>query len=158
MRKLKYEEACAPFRPTPEAADDNLAMRQNPQDGRVWSASALAKLLEMKLEPALFEFKKAVSFMPKHMGTWHGMGWCNLMRMDLPVARQNVDAALALDRNFGETYGGLAVVLALESTREEAKGNIERALRLDPAARSACYAEAVLKGEAIDQAALRRLA
>ena len=65
------------------------------------------------------------------------MAWCNLMKKDLAAAQQNFEAAMALDRNFGETHGGLAVVLALQGRREEAKLSIERALRLDPQSLSA---------------------
>ncbi|HYD61596.1 MAG TPA: tetratricopeptide repeat protein [Noviherbaspirillum sp.] len=129
------------------------ALHQNDQDGRVWSANALANLLEMNLDRALQEFKLAVTYMPGHIGTWHGMAWCNLLRKDLAAAQQNFESAMALDRNFGETHGGMAVVHAIQGRRLEAEVSIERALRLDPTSLAARYAQGILSGEATDHKA-----
>lgn len=134
------------------------ALLRNPSDGRTLSALGFTDLLELQLDAARANFQQAVQSMPGHIGTWHGLGWTRLLQGDLLAARQAFDTALALDRNFGESHGGLAVVQAMLNQRAEAEQSIERALRLDRAGMSAHYAQAVLRGEARDMQAIRRLA
>lgn len=134
------------------------ALQVNPDDGRTWSARATASMLQMDLNQALQQYETAVGHLPEHIGTWHGMGWCRLMLKDVAGARKAFERALELDRNFAESHGGLAVVLAFEGRTDEAREAIERACRLDPANLSARYAEAVLSGEAADTARFRSLA
>ncbi len=54
------------------------------------------------------------------------------------------DRVLALDRNFGETHGGLAVIAALQGREVDARASIKRALRLDPQSMSTQYAQMLL--------------
>ena len=96
--------------------------------------------------------------MPEHIGTWHGLGWAALFMADLAAAQAAFEQALALDRNFGESYGGMAVVHARRGDRPAAEAAIEIALRLDRHCMSAHYARAVLEGRADDAAELRQLA
>jgi len=136
----------------------NRALQHNGSDGRTLSALGFTELLELRLDAARERFEQAVQGMPGHIGTWHGLGWALLLKGDLQAARQAFETALALDRNFGESHGGLAVVQAMLNQRAEAEESIERALRLDRAGLSAHYAQAVLRGEARDMQAIRRLA
>ena len=82
--------------------------------------------------------------MPDHIGTWHALAWCQLMEGDLAGAKRSFDKAFALDRTFGETHGGFALVHALRAERKEAEESIKRAMRLDPQGRTARYAQSVL--------------
>ena len=134
------------------------ALERNPGDGRAWSASGFAEMLGMNLERARQHFQQALLWMPKHIGTWHGKGWACLMLKDMAGAKQAFDAALALDRNFAESHGGLAVVLALTGDTTRAAEHIELAMRLDKSNLSARYAQAVLSGEAADAQGIQRLA
>lgn len=134
------------------------ALALNAQDGRAWSAGAFAAMLAGDLETAHAEFERSLSFMPGHIGTWHGLGWCGVLRGDLARARSAFESALELDRNFGESHGGLAVVLALQKEEGPAREHIELARRLDSANLSSRYAEALLTGEAQDVDGVRRLA
>ncbi len=134
------------------------ALECNPSDGRAWSASGFTEMLGMNIERAQQHFQQALLWMPKHIGTWHGKGWACLMQKDMAGARQAFDAALALDRNFAESHGGLAVVLALTGEPERAAEHIELAIRLDKTNLSARYAQAVLSGEAADIQGIQRLA
>jgi len=135
-----------------------VALRLNPEDGRAWSALAFAHLLEQRLDLARADFERAVQYMPNHIGTWHGLGWTAILQKDLPSAHRAFEVALALDRNFAESHGGLAVVLAMVGRRSEAQSSIDRAGRLDRLNLSARYAQALLDGDASDAQALRRLA
>jgi Tfp pilus assembly protein PilF len=96
--------------------------------------------------------------MPDHIGTWHGLGWTALFLHDLAGAQAAFQHALELDRNFGESHGGMAVVLARTGQRAAAEEAVEIALRLDRHGMAAHYARAVLDGQADDSAQLQRLA
>ncbi|HSW18711.1 MAG TPA: tetratricopeptide repeat protein, partial [Ramlibacter sp.] len=95
---------------------------------------------------------------PSHIGTWHGLGWTQLLLQDLDGARASFETALELDRNFAENHGGLAVILALQKQAQAAREHIELAQRLDRANLSSRYAQALLSGEAQDTQAIQRLA
>lgn len=110
------------------------------------------------LSAAVTGFQRAISLMPMHIGTWHGQGWTHILRKDLAAARVSFEKALELDRNFAESHGGLAVVLALQGEAEAAKGQLELADRLDGANLSARYAQAVLSGDAQNAEFVQRLA
>lgn len=134
------------------------AVARAPNDGRVWSAIAAARMGRGDLRGAEQAFGETTRLMPSHVGSWHGLAWCQLLRRDLAGAQGSFEAALALDRNFGETHGGLAVVAALQGHEARAREAIERALRLDGAGMSARYAEAILGGEAGNPHAVQALA
>lgn len=134
------------------------AVQQHPNDGRVRSAMAFTLLLQGQLEDAGREFQTAVALMPSHVGTWHGLGWCQLLQRRYAAALDAFDKALALDRNFAETHGGLAVVHARSGNRSAAIQAIERAVRLNQHGFAAQYAQAVLDGKADDADAIRALA
>lgn len=134
------------------------ALDVQPGDGRTESALGMAFMLRMDLPLALRHFGQAVLRMPAHIGTWHGMGWCQLMLGQHDAATASFEQAIALDRNFGESYGGLAVVLASQGRTQEAQERIALAERLDPGNVSARYAQAVLSGEARDVERFGRMA
>jgi tetratricopeptide (TPR) repeat protein len=112
--------------------------------GRAHLGLALIELTEQRLDEANQHIELAVAHMPDHVGTWHVLAWIRLMLGDVAGAGRAFTSALALDRNFSETHGGLAVVAALEHREEEASAAIKRALRLDAQCMSAQYADIVL--------------
>jgi tetratricopeptide (TPR) repeat protein len=134
------------------------ALEQNPTDGRCWSGVALARMLGGDLARADDAFARAVTTMPDHIGTWIGWGWCLVAQKRLPGAHAKFEQALALDRNFGESHGCIAVTLARSGRKEEAEREIALALRLDPRGMAARFAQAVLSGQAEDPRALQALA
>jgi Tfp pilus assembly protein PilF len=134
------------------------ALQRNVVDGRILSTLAFTDLLEQRIDAAHENFQKAVIGMPEHIGTWHGLGWTRLLMNDLPGARQAFASALALNRNFSENHGGMAIVMAFQHQVSEAQRAIEVALRLDRNSVSALYAQSILNGEARDMKAIRRLA
>ena len=134
------------------------AAQLHPTDGRTLSALGMAQLLTEQLGTARNTFLEAAHRMPTHIGTWHGLAWTCLLQHDLKGARDAFERALLLNRGFGESHGGLAVVQALAGESNEARLSVERALRLDPLSLSARYAEAVLNGDASDPERFARLA
>lgn len=115
-----------------------------PECGRAWLGRAMIKLGHLQFEPASQDIERAAACMPEHIGTWHVLAWTRLMRGDVVAAELAFDRAMALDRNFGETHGGLAVIAALQGREADARGSIKRALRLDGQSMAAQYAEMLL--------------
>lgn len=136
----------------------NDALQINPNAGRAWSARAFADLLAGAFADANVSFARALQTMPSHIGTWHGQGWLQVLQKNLDAAQATFETALEMDRNFAESHGGLAVVLALKGQTELAKKHIELAIRLDSSNLSGRYAQAILSGEARDAASLQRIA
>ncbi|NVE01847.1 tetratricopeptide repeat protein [Massilia sp. BJB1822] len=126
------------------------ALARNPAEGRAWSGLGIASMLELELPKAQQQLEQAVHYLPEHIGSWHALGWCRIFRQDLPGAEAAFRTALEMDRNFGDSHGGLAAVQALQGQRALAEEGIERALRLDRQSLSARYAQMVLSGEAAD--------
>ena len=136
----------------------DAALRVNPKDGRTWSGVAFARMLQMDFAGAQDAFRKAVANLPGHVGTWVGFGWCQFLANRIDDARASFEEALRLDRNFAESHGGMAVVLAKMGETQRARNEIEIALRLDPKSLSARYAEAMLNGQTSDPKAFLRMA
>ena len=126
-----------------------------PSAGRAWSGLAQVAFHDMQLENALSAVDTAVQHMPDHIGTWHIKGWIHILNNDVKAAKQAFDKAYEIDRNFGETHGGLAVCLAMAGELEAAERHIKLAQRLDTLGFSAVYAQMLLlkkqgKSEAAD--------
>ncbi len=150
-------------KPAEATAHFTRALAANDSDGRVWSGLGLASMLASDLGLARDQLTRAAQHMPGHIGTLHALGWCLIMRNELPGARETFVRALALDRNFGESHGGMAVVAALQGRQAEAQDAADRAMGLDPKGLAAQYAQMSLSGAAHDanefrQFALRALA
>lgn len=125
-------------------------LARKPGDGRVLSTVALAQMLAGQLQAARPLFQRAIEAMPTHIGTWLGYGWCLFFMKDNAGARAAFERALALDENFGESHGAIAVVEAADGHEEAARAAIRRARGLDPRSLAAAYAQGLLDGEAQD--------
>jgi Flp pilus assembly protein TadD len=134
------------------------ALTVSPADGRSWAALGMATLLNGDTAGAKAHLERAVTKLPTHIGTLHALGWCHIVSGELAQAEQAFRQALALDHNFGESHGGLAVVSALQGKKTEADEGVQRALRLDPQGLSARYAQMVLTGVVNDPVKFRKLA
>lgn len=133
-------------------------LAKKPDEGRSWSGLGMASLLKRDLSNASKQLEQAVTYMPKHIGTWHALGWCRVFAGDQQGAAQAFDTALGLDRNFGESHGGVAVAAALRGDRATAEAAIDKAVRLDPQGLSARYAQMVLNGQTADPERFRAIA
>jgi tetratricopeptide (TPR) repeat protein len=140
------------------AALFNEALTISPGDGRSWAGLGMASLLAGDSATAKKQLERAVVNLPTHIGTLHALGWCHITGGALNDAEQTFQKALALDRNFAESHGGLAVVSALQGKHTEAQEGVQRALRLDPESLSVRYAEMVMSGVVNDPVKFRKLA
>lgn len=119
-------------------------LHHHPSCARARLSMALIELNDMHLGNARTEVETAARLTPDHIGTWHVLAWTALLQDDVPAAAKGFESAMAIDRNFGESHGGVAVIAAIEGRTDEAKESIKRALRLDPKSLSARYAQMVL--------------
>lgn len=134
------------------------ANAQLPNDGRVFSALGVARMARGDLAEAEAALARSVALLPQHLGTWHALAWSQFLAGKLDAAGQSFGHALTLDRNFGESHGGVAVIDAMQGRADAARDGIERARRLDPHGMAFRYAEALLAGTANDPEAIRTLA
>jgi len=119
-------------------------LEAHPTCGRGWFGLGQIELLHMQLDAAERAIEIASTHMPEHIGTWHVLGWIHIMRGNVLAAQLAFQRALAVDRTFGESHGGLAVIAALQGQELNARTSIKRALRLDPQSMSAQYAQMLL--------------
>ncbi|MBI2308422.1 MAG: tetratricopeptide repeat protein [Rhodocyclales bacterium] len=111
------------------------------RNGRVWSNLGLADMLDFEFDAAHENLTKAVHYMPEHIGTWHLLGWVQMLHRDLDSAEASFQQALALDDNFGETHGALAALAAMRGDWARADEYAKVARRLDPESMYSRYTE-----------------
>ena len=115
-----------------------------PDAGRALAGAGESLMLRGDIPGARAFLSRAVERMDNHIGTWHALAWCALMEGDKPQATICFDKAFVLDRNFGETHGGFAIISALDGRPEEARGHIKVAMRLDANGRNARFAQSLI--------------
>ncbi|HSW06375.1 tetratricopeptide repeat protein [Aquabacterium sp.] len=120
------------------------SLRQAPGAGRAHLGMGLVEAYENRLDAARAAFERAVAAMPTHLGSWHALAWVNLLADDVDAAEQAFLQALDKDRNFGDTYGGLAVIAARRGDRNAAQEHIRTGKRLDRFSVNVGVAEAML--------------
>jgi tetratricopeptide (TPR) repeat protein len=119
-------------------------LRVHPDCGRARLGRGSIHLAYMRLESARYDLERAAQLTPDHIGTWHVLAWIHIMARDVAEAHLAFERALAIDRTFAESHGGLAIVAALRGQESDAEAGIKRALRLDSQCLSARYAEMLL--------------
>lgn len=125
-----------------------LALQRFPTSGRALSGAGQALLARGEMAGAEAMLERATRALPSHIGTWHAYAWCHLLAGRLDDAQRCYDAALLLDRTFGDTHGGFALVHAVRGESAEAAEAAKRSLRLAPGNALAVYAECVLLDDA----------
>lgn len=124
--------------------DLEYATQVHPHCGRAWSGLAQLDFRDFNFDHAQHALEKAVAEMPNHIGTWHMLAWLCIMKGDVAQAKSAFQRSYEIDRNFGETHGGLAVIAALEGQPKLAEEYIKRAKRLNPNGFAANYANMLL--------------
>lgn len=98
-----------------------------------------------------------MKLMPSYVGGWHMLAWSQMLRKDLSAAERSFNQALALDRNFAETHGGLAAIDAMKGDTDSARQRLSIARRLDPHCMSAQFAAALLEDPTLKGAGAQRI-
>lgn len=139
-------------------ANFERALASMPDEARSLAGLGAVHVIERDFAHALPLLEAAHKSMPEHIGTMHLLAWCKLFLADLPGAEAMFAQALTVDRNFADSHGGMAVVLAMQGDRSRAEHEVKVALRLDPTALSANYAVLVLAGDTNEPERFNRLA
>lgn len=115
------------------------AAKLQPDNGRIWVKIGLIDMLNQDLSTAQTNIHKALDCMPEHIGSWHVLGWIQIMQNDVNSAEASFNHALSLDRNFGETYGGLAIIEGLKGNWAAADEHTKKAKFLGGEVMSSYY-------------------
>lgn len=126
-----------------EALFDQVLARA-PYVPRAWIGRGLAGLMTGKTEQAATDLDRGASLFGDHLGSWIAAGWAHFVRRDYTTSRARFDQALALDHNFAETHGSLAVLDILDGDVRSARERVAIALRLDRECFSGALAAALL--------------
>lgn len=124
--------------------DIDQAVQFYPTSGRAWSTLAQVEFNNLHFDIACDAAQKAVEYMPDSIGTWHLLGWSNLMLNKLDAALVAFQKSYDLDRRFAETHGGLAAVYAHLGEIKLANNHVKLAEKLNPGGLAAVYAKIVL--------------
>jgi tetratricopeptide (TPR) repeat protein len=130
------------------------ALKKNPHAPRAWVGKGLAEMASGKNAEAARDILHGAELFKEHVGSWIAAGWAQLLTRDISSSRSSFEKALALDHNFAESHGSLAVISILEGRMDDARKQAETALRLDSKSFSGVLAQSMLlqsKGE--DEAA-----
>lgn len=115
-----------------------------PNSGRAQMGLGLISMLDGQLDEAESRVVLALRAMPGHIGSWHVLAWCRILSHRPLEAKEALQEALRLDRNFADTHGGLAIVEIMEGRLQEAQQSVRRALGLNAGSFPAQYAQSLL--------------
>lgn len=119
-------------------------LEAQPAHPRAWAGRGLALLAQGDAAAAAAALEKAADLFETHLGTWVALGWARLIAGDHPGARAAFERAVAIDDNFGEGQGGLAVLDILGGDTEGGERRARLAARLDRAGLGAMLANILL--------------
>lgn len=125
----------------------NRALALQPNNGRVLAKIGLIDMLNQDLSTAEINMQKALKAMPEHIGSWHVLGWIQILQQKINEAEVTFNHALNLDRTFGESHGGMAVIESIKGNWAKADEYSKVAKKLDGAAMSTYYVD-ILKLQA----------
>lgn len=117
------------------------AVTVQPRSGRAWVGLALAELMGFDLPAAERLMQQALRHMSSHIGSWHLLGWVQLLQQKVDEAEASFRSAYELDDTFGESHGALAAIAATRGQWAEAERLAEVARRLDGESMAIRYVE-----------------
>ena len=120
-------------------------------NGRAALGLGLAQAANGQLAAAQDTLTQAVALMPQHLGTRHALAWLQMLTQQREAARGTFEDAMAVDRNFGDNHGGLALMALHDGQTELAAQYARAGLKLDPNSMNAGFALALIRsGQALD--------
>lgn len=134
-------------RPDESAALFDRVLAADAGNPRALLGKGMGLLARGELEAAAERIDAAAAQFGDHLGSWVAAGWVHYLNGDLAASRARFETALALDDNFAETQGALAVLDVVEDDLESARRRTAIALRLD----SACFAGALAKSMLLER-------
>lgn len=120
----------------------SLAIRQH--NPRAWIGLGLAKLAGQDAPGAASDLDRGAQQFGDQIGSWISAGWAHYLSGDIDAASQRFERALAIDHNFAESHGSLAVIEAARGNNDNARRLMETAFRLNRQCFSAVLAKVML--------------
>lgn len=105
----------------------------HPDCGRTWISLALTETRHLEARPLERDSKIVSRYSPAHVGSWHVVGWVQLLLGNTALAWLAFERALPLAPNLSETRDALAVVAALYQGRFEQAQALLEAMMARPA-------------------------
>lgn len=130
--------------------DQSLAAREH--NPRAWIGLGLAKLASHDSASAAVDLDRGAQQFGDHIGSWIAAGYAHYLSGDIDGAAQRFERACAIDPNFAESQGSLAVIDAARGDRESAQRRMTTAFRLDRECFSAALAKIMLQADNPDLA------
>jgi tetratricopeptide (TPR) repeat protein len=122
--------------------DEALALE--PHNPRAWVGKGLALQIQGDAAAGAEAIDRGAELFETHLGSWIAAGWAHFTLGDYPKARARFERAMAIDSNFSENHGGLAVLAIVEGNMAEAQREAEIALRLDKKSMGGALAKSML--------------
>jgi cytochrome c-type biogenesis protein CcmH/NrfG len=113
-----------------------------------------ASLLQRDLLRANLQLERALQAMPRHVESWHALGWTRLLLGDGSGALAAFREGLGCDPDSAESHAAMALALWFCGDKEEANRHLHMATQLDPDCAIARQARALITGEPADLAKL----
>lgn len=107
------------------------ALAARPDSARAWIGQGLGLVSLGQSAAGAEALERGADLFGDHLGSWIAAGWAHFTSQDNGKARACFERALAIDPNFAESHGGLAVLDVLEGNIEHAEQEATIALRLD---------------------------
>jgi tetratricopeptide (TPR) repeat protein len=107
------------------------ALAGHPKAPRAWLGKGLSLLSIGQPREAAHHIDTGAELFGDHIGSWIASGWAHFINHDLLAARASFERACALDDNFAESHGSLAVVALAEQQIDSARRSAAVAIRLD---------------------------
>ncbi len=115
-----------------------------PEAPRALVGKGLALLATGRTSDAVQNLERGAEVFGEHVGSWIAAGWAHVVNGNLDSARVSFEKAVALDRNFGDSQGSLAVIALMTGDVEEGRRLAAIARRLDPKSFSSLLAYALI--------------
>jgi tetratricopeptide (TPR) repeat protein len=115
-----------------------------PGNPRAWVGKGLALLVSGDTAAATEALDRGAELFKDHLGSWIASGWVHFVQKDYKGARASFERAMAIDPNFSETHGGLAVLDIVAGNVDSARKRTETALRLDKMSFGGALAKSML--------------
>jgi tetratricopeptide (TPR) repeat protein len=107
------------------------ALAEHSDAPRAWLGKGLGHIAAGQIPEGTAALTKGAEIFGDHLGSWIALGWTQFIARDNKAARATFERALALDENFAETHGGLAVLDLADGDIDGAQRRSAIALRLD---------------------------
>lgn len=107
------------------------AIAQDAASPRAWIGKGLGLLVSGDAKKGADAIDRGASLFGDHIGSWIASGWAHFAGGDNTKARESFERAMAIDPNFSECHGALAVMDLMDGKPEAAERECEIALRLD---------------------------